>query len=496
MSSADFPTSAESPLGSKTPAALRRAWLTIDQNQSSIDFVASIPGKFAIHLAFVLVLALSQQLSNAALGLISLTIFAVAILPTQRMTIITVSSLFYLFMRPFRIDGWSVLLNEKAAVLPLGLPPLALQVGAVGLFLIISLSFLFWQKNNKESTMAKRPVATLFTTWWLLALMAWSTPSGTLLNAVLWLLTGVWVSCFWYLAYAATDQKTKDATATPYRGALMRPFWGGSATPIGKSYGYLNKFDATDENELAITRLKALKLVVWAAALTALLTVLDWFIYQYLAIPKLQTAIMAFAGGEAHSGAVNWASVVVNYFIDLLIIAIWGHLIVATIRMVGYRIPRNTRNPLAARTLADFWNRYFFYFKELLVDFFFYPAFVRYFKKNTKLRVAFATFCAATLGNFLYHFSREIYVFASLPVGEALQIFHSAVFYSIALGVGLIVSQWRGNVLKPEDGFLRYEILPRLNVFAFFCFLKIFDDLTGEGTTLDRAQFTLSLFTF
>jgi hypothetical protein len=162
--------------------------------------------------------------------------------------------------------------------------------------------------------------------------------------------------------------------------------------------------------------------------------------------------------------------------------------------MLGWRIPRNTRNPLASRTLAEFWNRYFFYFKEMLVDFFFYPAFLHWFKKNPKLRIAFATFCAAGAGNFLFHFMRETHIFASREFHDALAVFQSAAFYSLALAAGLIISQWRGVKLTPEMGFWRWHVLPRLNVFVFFCFLKIFDDLSGNGTFAERAAFALSLF--
>ena len=306
--------------------------------------------------------------------------------------------------------------------------------------------------------------------------------------------TAVSISSFWYLAYAATDQKGSDPTPLVARAGWMRPFWGGSATPMGKSFGYLNKFDAKNDEELAATRLKAIKLVVWAIILIGICSALKWAVHDTLQVPTLQTAILSHANGSNAGLAMNWFSLVSNYFIDLLVIAIWGHLLVAIIRMVGYRIPRNTRNPLASRTLAEFWNRYFFYYKELLVDFFFYPAFVRYFKSSPRIRIAFATFCAAGLGNFLYHFYRDIYLFAKFEPLEALSMFASLAFYCVALAVGLMVSQWRGVRLAPEDGFWRYEVLPRLNVFFFFCFLKIFDTISTQLTLPERAQFTLSLF--
>lgn len=475
-------------------STMRQAWLSIDQNEQAIAFVRTFMGKVILHLAFMVVMAMTFQMSAASLVLIGVALFGVAAFPAYRMQIVVGASLFYVMLRPFRIDGWKNLLNTKADALPFGLPAISLQVGAVGLFLLIAAGYLLWQNRNKDRTLAKRPVIALLTLWAAILGAAWTMPQASLMSAILWSTAGVFISCFWVLAYAAVDQKTKDPTPTLMRAAFMRPFWGGSATPIGKNFGYLNKFDAKNDDELAATRLKALKLIVWTAVLVVLSTAVQWVVHDLFMFPRLQTAIVEHADNQSFGGFANWVSLLSNYFIDLMIIAIWGHAIVATVRMLGYRIPRNTRNPLAARTLADFWNRYFYYFKELLVDFFFYPAFVRYFKKNTKLRIAFATFCAAGLGNFLYHFTRETYVFAELPLVEALPIFQSAVFYSLALATGLIISQWRGVTLKPEDGFLRYEVLPRLNVIAFFCFLKIFDDITGEGSLMDRASFTASLF--
>ena len=484
--------------GRYSPHRWRQAWLTIDQNPAAQNWAMSWFGKLAVHLAVVAAMFLSFEFSTPALALISLTLFAIALVPTWRMPLIVGSSLFYLFLRPFRIDGWAELVRSKAELLPLvgSIPQLGLQASAVFVVVVFAALFLGWQKANSDRFAAKRPVLSLMAIWAVLLIAAIATPTNSIASAGLWSIVGVFISCFWVLAYAAVDQKTKDATPTLTRAGFLRPFWGGSATPIGKNFGYLNKFDAENDQELAITRLKGMKLAVWALILSAAVRLIETALTDTMAVPSLNSAVLAHAAGSSFDNATNWASLIANYFTDLMIIAVWGHFIVAIIRMVGYRIPRNTRNPLAARTLADFWNRYFFYFKELLVDFFFYPAFLRYFKKYPKMRIAFATFCAAGLGNFLYHFTRETYVFAALPIAEALAIFQSAVFYTLALAAGLIVSQWRGAKPKPEDGFMRYEVLPRLNVFAFFCFLKIFDDISGEGTLAERASFTVSLFGF
>ncbi len=92
----------------------------------------------------------------------------------------------------------------------------------------------------------------------------------------------------------------------------------------------------------------------------------------------------------------------------MLTLSIWGHIIIATCRMAGFKALRNTWSPLQSKTIAEFWNRYYYYFKELLVEFFFYPTFLRFFKTKPRLRMFMATMAAAGLGNMLYHFFRDI----------------------------------------------------------------------------------------
>ena len=492
MSTVEFANGGErTPL---SPIKLRKAWLGIDENDRAVEFASSQVGAFAVCLAVIAALGLSFQLSFSALGLVSVSLLAMVALPSHRLLILSGASLFYFALRPFRIDGWSQLLRAKAEAISFLPHPLVLQFGAVGIVLALSLLFLLWQKKYSHATAAKRPVLTLCLLWGAMLLVALLTTTGSLINSIMWSVVGVSISSLWILAYSAVDAKGKDQTSTVSRAVFLRPFWGGGAAPIGKSYGYLNRFAAKSDDELAVTRLKALKLAVWALLLTAVLKIVTYVAYDVIGLTELQTAILAHANGSALPSSVNWGSLIANYLIDLLIISVWGHFIVSIVRMCGYRIPRNTVNPLASRTLAEFWNRYFFYFKELLVDFFFYPAFTKFFKKNLKLRIAFATLCAAGLGNFMYHFMRETYVFAEGDLLEKFTIFQSAAFYSLALAAGLIVSQWRGKKVAPEDGFFNYHVWPRVNVIAFFCFLKIFDDISGQGSLSERASFAVSLF--
>ena len=475
-------------------AGLRRAWLGMDRNPSALAFVATPVGMVAVHAAFLAGLVASMQMSMEAVALIAVTLIGCALYPQRRLLILSGASLFFFLLRPFRTGTFTETANSLAASVPGGVSPLMLQVGVSGAFVLAVFAWLRFQRGAATTVAGRRPL--LVHLWAFVGLVALGCliQQGTWLHASFWIFMSVWASSFWVLAYMMADLKAKDPTPDHLRAAYMRPVWGGSATPIGKGHAYLSKFEARDEMALAATRLKALKLIVWAAILNAAYVGLDAAIHGYASVPTLHQAVMADIAGQGYGLGLNWAGLIATYALDLLIIAFWGHVLVAIVRMIGYAIPRNTVNPLASRSLAEFWNRYFFYYKELLVDFFFYPAFLRWFKKAPKLRIAFATFCAAGFGNFLYHAMSEVHLFARFDPWTALSYFPTFAFYTLVLAAGLIVSQIRGHRPKPEDGFWRYEVTPRLTVMLFFCFLKVFDDIFGNGTLWDRFAFFFGLF--
>ncbi len=101
-----------------------------------------------------------------------------------------------------------------------------------------------------------------------------------------------------------------------------------------------------------------------------------------LGIPELATALQQ----PSVPVLIAWASVFAHFAEALLMMTIFGNIIIACARMAGFNLLRNTYRPLESRTVAEFWNRYY-YFMELLVEFFFLPAFTRYFKQHRRLRV-------------------------------------------------------------------------------------------------------------
>jgi hypothetical protein len=171
---------------------------------------------------------------------------------------------------------------------------------------------------------------------------------------------------------------------------------------------------------------------------------------------------------------VCWASLLSEFFEEIITISIWGHRFIACCRMAGFNALRNTYRPLSSRTIAEFWNRYYFYFKELMVDIFFYPVFLNFFKKRKKLRIAVATFAAAGFGNAFYHFIRDLKYIADLGLWRALAAYHVYIFYCLVLASAITISQMRRRGPAPS-GFLRGRVLPAFCVVLFYCVLHVFD---------------------
>lgn len=124
-------------------------------------------------------------------------------------------------------------------------------------------------------------------------------------------------------------------------------------------------------------------------------------------------------------------------------LAIWGHVIIGCLRLLGFNVFRNTYKPLFAQSIVEFWNRFFFYFKELLVDFFFYPAFYRSGWAGPRLRLFLAIFAAAFVGNVYYHLLREYELIFAVDWSAMWTFWYPRLIYCSLLVLGIWLSMLR-----------------------------------------------------
>ncbi len=231
------------------------------------------------------------------------------------------------------------------------------------------------------------------------------------------------------------DKSGKPGSDISLELASFRPLWGSTTTPFPKGAAYLRRIEARDASQLAVVQLKGIKLLGWAILLTLLQGLLTKVFHGYLQIPTFDRALAMSVRGVPPAWHVRWASQIL-YFLEMtLSIAIMGHRFIAVCRMAGFNALRNSYRPLSSTTIAEFFNRFYYYFKELLVDFFFYPTFLRYFKEHKRLRISFATFAAVVFGNSLFPLHTGLdSLFATMALWHALVTYQVFFFYSADTG--------------------------------------------------------------
>jgi hypothetical protein len=330
-------------------------------------------------------------------------------------------------------------------------------------------------------------------------------------------LDGVWRVCtlafllvlgryLWFVAYSAIYPGPSSRPLLTSGQYL--PFWlssSSSACPLPKAAGYLDKIEVKHAEELAICQLKALKLLWWAGILLIIskcardlcdgkadgpLAALG--ISLDLNLPSARALLESFAAGQTTPALTSVLSLIAEFINDLLFLSVWGHVIIACCRASGFKALRNTYRPLESTSIADFWNRYYFYFKELLVDVFFYPTYMRYFKAHPRLRRFAATLAAATFGNFLYHYLRELQLISLHgPWGAALQL-RTYMFHCVVLGLAIGVSQLRARPNVAAEHWIRRRVWRPAVVLGFYCLLMVFA-IPGAASLTDRLKFLVGL---
>jgi hypothetical protein len=287
------------------------------------------------------------------------------------------------------------------------------------------------------------------------------------------------------------------------------PVWGGTFTPYGKGHDYLAGQSMEDDFDLARTRLAGLKLLllawVWTKALFFFNAVTVGSRAPYigtlpagwsLGLPGLTTAI--WTGPAPYGAGGCWIVLLAEFVRATLRMAIHGHVVIGILRMAGFRVFRNTYKPLLSRTIVEFWNRYYYYFKELLVDFFFYPVFMATGGRTRQVRIALAVLAAATFGNLYFHLVRDhAEYFFHGPWTMVDRVAGRAV-YCTALGIGIVVSMLREQRRRgapPPEGNRRAAALRAIaGVWLFFSLLQVWSVGLERLTFAQRIRFFLALF--
>ena len=323
----------------------------------------------------------------------------------------------------------------------------------------------------------------------------------------------------WRIGFLLISGKRGSAKTTRFRDHLfyLWPIYQGSyILPMGKGYDYLSPNASKDEESRAKSQLAGIRLLMLAKIWWITQILLVAFIYGdfkswipdifhsfHLELPRIGVLISSFAQ-PGFSRLDGWISVVIALVNETLSICILGHGMVGCLRLFGFYVFRNTYKPLLSQTILEFWNRYFYYYKELLVEFFFYPTYLSYFKSRPRLRIFAAIMAAAFLGNVYFHVFEITYIrtLASMDFQGAFSYVAPRVFYSFLLALGIYVSFLRekkrqGKTWETGTWLSRIHALKRISfVILFIAIIRIWVEGDANIDFTQRLNFFLWLVGF
>jgi uncharacterized membrane protein len=468
----------------------------LDRSAELVRFVQTWPGRLLVLLVFAGLATLHQQGKPVVVGA------AMAVLwPSRRRLWVFLATLGLALQRPLDPSLLRSIAPGEVAAGLLGKiwtgPVVSLSA------LILVAAYVQLARSVRTPWLRDRPVATWLSLYVGIVTLVSVVPVGPAQRAVAWSLVAALGGYVWFAAYSLKDRAGKPGWDAAMEASAYRPFWGGSNTPFPKAGSALAKIEVRTAEEAAVWQLKGVKLLAWALVLLwargLLLAVVGgppswwtaWVGGFHLSIPDFVEALARSKSGTPLAAHQNWLALVRAFTFNLLDLSIGGHVVIAGARIAGFKALRNTFRPLASRSLADFWNRYYFYFKELLVDFFFFPTFLRFFKGRPRVRVLFATFAAAGFGNFLYHYLGATKLIATEGVVGALVAMQAYAIYALLLALGIGLSQIRKKPASPAGIPVKWSTLA--GILCFYCLLQI-PGAAPPGTTLAECwQFVMVL---
>lgn len=370
--------------------------------------------------------------------------------------------------------------------------------------ILFSLLVHFCIRSSPIKIITRWPLASLFTIDVLMICAVSAVPREHPWLDFMW----IWIVLFntayvWYTAYGLLHARHLEHESVAMR--IGPGIWWGF--PFGKSNAFLAGIEAKDSHSHAIVKLKAIKLLAWvvivrqAQALIGPAVDLPGFdfsqtLFEGIKTQNLLTQMRFFMEGRPAPINEMWRAVLVTFFYDMLMWTTRLNTAVAVIRFFGFNLPRGVYKPFYAKSMPEFFARRYYYYKEMIFDFFVLPAIVRLsFIKNKKVRFLIAVWLAVGMGTFFTHLLTEVGYLKTYTIGQYL--YHYSPFFWRCTVFGLIIGLYQfGNplpVLGTRNPRTRHAA-NLLFIILFFALSKLFSPMMLTGNPKDTYGFFLRLF--
>ena len=359
-----------------------------------------------------------------------------------------------------------------------------------------------------------RPQLCIHLFFWLLLLWLWLAPAPSLFgSAVAALVAGSFPYLIWRCGYMVLSGQRGKASATKFSDHFFYifPMWDGTNTPPGKGHEYLSRAEAQTAAAYSRSILAGIKLLLLVALWKGLMQVIGAVVHgdpkssltgllggSHFDIPRLRAIV---SGHVTASLGIIWLSLYLELIWEVLSLAAKGHVWVGVLRLFGFHVFRNTYKPLLAESIVEFWNRYYYYFKELMMEFFFLPTYLRYFRAWPMLRIVAAVFAAAFLGNMYYHVLQAKNPLIDGDAAKLWSLLGPRLIYCFLLAAGIAFSMLRQQRLRgravapgmPKGGIFRLRRIA--GVWTFFALINFWNVISAASIAA-RGRLFISIFGF
>jgi hypothetical protein len=448
-----------------------------------IGLAQRIPGRIAV---WAVATGLLWWLDAGILMLAALPL--VILFPARKRSILAFAALGIIF-------GLNVTPSILGSGSSAGINPFELITNATLMIVVLFAGFLLALNFRRWPGVIRRyPVMTLHVLIWGLILLSNFPMLGVLiqLDFVAWRLS--------YMVLLASRGKIEGTTFRDHLFYLV-PVFGGENTPFGKGLDYLTRHEAADSNAFARSQLAGIKLLILAVIWTFVLDFMNgvifgkpdyWLTTWSLNLPTLTKMILVEGDWPWYLG---WLVIYLELITNVLTLAILGHVVVGCLRLLGFNVFRNTYKPLLSESVVEFWNRYYYYFKELLVEFFFYPTYLRARSVSPRIRMGLAVFAAAFVGNVYFHVLALPEIALNAGIYGFFDYWSSRVIYCFLLALGIWISMLRQQKARragaAAGGLARLRRIA--GVWTFYALIHVWMMRIDGSFNRERLDFMLSL---
>lgn len=286
---------------------------SLDRNPRFVQQAGTPAGKISTLFLFALPLwLLTDHWREIVLVLLVLTF-----LPQFRRQILTLISPILLVMVPawMPMDSLSRLAAKEGVSFNVSL---LVRISCAVVLVCLALTARAVYRNPKAWWL-RRPLVAWHGIFFALVGSACMLPLSGMVRVVAWAFIFTVSGYFWYFCFTLTDRMSKDRDPWTLQIGTWRPAWtvgSASTTPYVKGAAYLRDIEAKTPDDLAVTQLKAVKLIWWAFVLRVVLLGMNTVLHGPLAplpVPAFAEAFDASIAGHPYSAPLCWAILVAAF---------------------------------------------------------------------------------------------------------------------------------------------------------------------------------------